>query len=178
MQESRARKIKIGLAGLVVLGVGVASTSAMWSDNVWFQGDVTSSKFNLQGSLDGSTNWLESGSGTSIELTVPTAAELSPGIPVTKKIYVKNAADSTHPANLSAPVVEVADGSPLKGVLEVKAVYADALAAASLAKGATVAVDLTYTLTPAAGTSATDNLGLQGQTASFTVKIVGTEVVS
>ena len=53
MQESRSRKIKVGLAGLVVLGVGVAATSALWSDNVWFQGDVTSSKFNLVGSLDG-----------------------------------------------------------------------------------------------------------------------------
>ena len=178
MQESRARKIKIGLAGLVVLGVGVASTSAMWSDNVWFQGDVTSSKFNLQGSLDGSTNWKESGSGTSIELIVPTAAELSPGVPVTKKIYVKNADDSTHPANLSKPVVTVDPLSPLAPVLTVEADYVDKGAAASLAKGATVAVNLTYTLTPAPDTSATDNLGLQGQTANFTVKIVGTEVVS
>ncbi|MEK8226191.1 SipW-dependent-type signal peptide-containing protein [Oerskovia sp. M15] len=58
MQESRARKVKVGLAGLVVLGVGVAATSALWSDNVWFQGEVGVSAFNLEGSLDGET-WVE-----------------------------------------------------------------------------------------------------------------------
>ncbi|MFJ4108165.1 SipW-dependent-type signal peptide-containing protein [Oerskovia enterophila] len=178
MQESRSRKIKVGLAGLVVLGVGVAATSALWSDNVWFQGDVTSSKFNLVGSLDGTT-WLESDDGTNIELTIPTVENLSPGTPVTKTVYVKNDTDSTNPANLAAPVVEVTSTSPeLEGALAVTAAYADPAAAANLAPDAQVAITVTYTLTIPAGSSAADNAALQGQTADFTIQVTGTEVVT
>ncbi|KRC33138.1 hypothetical protein ASE27_12950 [Oerskovia sp. Root918] len=178
MQESRSRKIKVGLAGLVVLGVGVAATSALWSDNVWFKGDVTSSTFNLEGSLDGTT-WVESDDGTNIELTIPTVENLSPGTPVTKTVYVKNDTDSTNPANLAAPVVEVtSDSAELKSALTVTAAYADAGAAASLAPDAQVAIDVTYTLTIPTGSSAADNAALQGQTADFTIQVTGTEVVT
>jgi predicted ribosomally synthesized peptide with SipW-like signal peptide len=176
MQESRTRKIKIGLAGLVVLGVGVAATSALWSDNVWFAGDVTSSTFNLEGSVDGAT-WKESDSKSSIELTIPTVENLSPGSPATTTVYVKNSVDSTHPANLSAPVVEVTSASPeLQSALQVTVAYADAAAAASLAPNEQVAVTVTYTLTVPSGASAADNVALQGKTASFSVQVTGTEV--
>ena len=51
MDVRRARRVKIGLAGLAVLGVGAALTSAAWTDVVFFDADVTTGNFNLQGAL-------------------------------------------------------------------------------------------------------------------------------
>ena len=51
MDVRRARRVKIGLAGLAVLGIGAALTSAAWTDVVFFDADVTTGNFNLQGAL-------------------------------------------------------------------------------------------------------------------------------
>ena len=51
MDVRRARRVKIGLAGLAVLGVGAALTSAVWTDVVFFDAEVTTGNFNLQGAL-------------------------------------------------------------------------------------------------------------------------------
>ena len=47
---SRRRKVtKFALAGVAVLGVGAALTSAAWSDNVFFGGTTAAADFELQG---------------------------------------------------------------------------------------------------------------------------------
>ena len=78
MDVRRARRIKIGLAALAVLGVGAALTSAAWNDVVFFDADVTTGNFNLQGALPANQTtpqaptddaaWLESDDETAIEL--------------------------------------------------------------------------------------------------------------
>jgi hypothetical protein len=62
----RRRKItKFALAGVAVLGVGAALTSAAWSDNVWFGGNTAAADFELSGSLHGDPLgvWVANSSG-------------------------------------------------------------------------------------------------------------------
>ncbi|GMA24367.1 hypothetical protein GCM10025864_21260 [Luteimicrobium album] len=123
----RSNKIKVGLAGLAVLGVGFAATSALWSDNVWFQGTATTSAFNLQGSVTdpaGTPTWEESATEDAITLTIPAAENLSPGTTVDRTVWVRNDTDSDVAANLAAPTTTVAsDDADLQADLSVTVAY-------------------------------------------------------
>lgn len=41
--------LKVILAGIAVVGIGAAITTAVWTDDVFFSADVTASSFDLQG---------------------------------------------------------------------------------------------------------------------------------
>src|SRR4051795_8191530 len=63
MDSIARRKAKIILAAVAVLGIGAVATSALWSDQVFFQGDVSVATFNIQGSTVAAptdADWLES----------------------------------------------------------------------------------------------------------------------
>lgn len=51
-KRKRAAIIKFGLAGAALLGIGLAATSAAWSDNAWFKADATAAKVILDASVD------------------------------------------------------------------------------------------------------------------------------
>ena len=179
MQESRSRKIRAGLAGLVVLGVGVAATSALWSDNVWFKGEVTTSLFNLQGSVTSDEGEFEEGSNEGIALTIPTVENLSPGESVTKTVWIKNADDSTHAADLvDTPVVKVTGAAA--DFLEVTAAYdtSGGKNPDNLAKGDVIPVKVTYAFKDSDTSVTGTNAKAQGKTATITVQVTGTEVAS
>ena len=56
--SDRRRKVtKFALAGVAVLGVGAALTSAAWSDNVWFGGSASAADFELEGLNPVSGDW-------------------------------------------------------------------------------------------------------------------------
>ena len=111
MDVRRARRVKIGLAGLAVLGVGAALTSAAWTDVVFFDADVTTGNFNLQGALpadqaapdappDGAA-WEESDDITAITLTFD-EIQVAPDESVVLTGYVRNDPASTWTADLTA----------------------------------------------------------------------------
>ena len=112
MDVRRARRVKIGLAGLAVLGVGAALTSAAWTDVVFFDADVTTGNFNLQGALpadqaapvappDGAA-WLESDDITAIELTLRRDPGRADEESTVLTGYVRNDPASTWTADLTA----------------------------------------------------------------------------
>lgn len=68
-KQDRARKRKAILAGGVVLGLGAAVTLAAWSDDVFADGTFTTGSFELQGSIDGGTTWLDNDSEDPADLT-------------------------------------------------------------------------------------------------------------
>jgi hypothetical protein len=172
----RSHKIRIGLAGLAVLGVGFAATSALWSDNVWFQGTATTSSFNLQGSVtdpSGTPTWEESDDEDAITLTIPAVEDLSPGATVDRTVWVRNDTDSDVAANLTAPTATVAsDNTDLQADLTVTATYGtpNVGTTSNLAAGDWVPVNLTYTVSAELPTTA------QGAEATITVHVEGSSV--
>ena len=45
----RTRVLRVALAGIAILGIGAAITTAAWTDDVFFGADATASSFDLQG---------------------------------------------------------------------------------------------------------------------------------
>ena len=118
MEARRARRVKIGLAALAVLGVGAALTSAAWTDVVFFDANVTTGNFNLQGALpadqdapdappDGAA-WLESDDATAIQLHFD-QIQFAPDESVTVTGYVRNDPASTWTADLTDITVDTLD---------------------------------------------------------------------
>lgn len=54
-QDERKRKrgavLKFSLAGVALLGIGAAATSAQWSDNAWFSGTAAAATVELEGQV-------------------------------------------------------------------------------------------------------------------------------
>jgi len=87
MDKSVGRKrpiLRLVLAGVAVLGIGAAITTAAWTDDVFFGATATASSFDLQG-RDPAGTWQDVGlPGTTsaaapIVLTAAALADLSPG---------------------------------------------------------------------------------------------------
>ncbi len=89
--SGRRRKItKFALAGVAVLGVGAALTSAAWTDNVWFAGEASTGTLDLRGSTDGIA-WEEGNpQGSAITIDSTELDKVGPNISDTTTIYVKN----------------------------------------------------------------------------------------
>ncbi len=79
-KSGRRRKVtKFALAGVAVLGVGAALTSAAWTDNVWFAADASSGAVDLRGSADGGGTWAEGNtSGGAVVIGVTEFADMAP----------------------------------------------------------------------------------------------------
>ncbi|MBO3096289.1 hypothetical protein [Cellulomonas dongxiuzhuiae] len=104
-EEPRRRAgvfLRFGLAGIAVLGIGAAATSAAWTDQAWFAGNATSVTVDLQGSTDGRT-WADADtSAAGVVVQVPAAAfdDLNQGADVTVTLHLRNA--GTVPLTLGA----------------------------------------------------------------------------
>ena len=97
----------VGVLGLLGIGLGVGAavaTTAAWTDQVWWAGDVTTGTADLQGSLDGVT-WVDSNDAGAVELLIPALSDLRPGDTVTTPIHVRNVGD------LSVEITGTASGS-------------------------------------------------------------------
>jgi hypothetical protein len=103
--SSRRRKVtKFALAGVAVLGVGAALTSAAWSDNVFFGGTSAAADFELQG-LDPTTGTYVDADTSGARIVLPSGIldEVGPGISDSYTLTVKNNGDL--PIYLSGPTV-------------------------------------------------------------------------
>lgn len=88
--EDRKRRngavLKFGLAGLALLGIGAAATSAAWSDDAFFSADANAAKVELTASIDGS-HFSHTTSGAPIVIPV---GLLNEGATVDRTLTVKN----------------------------------------------------------------------------------------
>ena len=159
--------IAIVLATLAIGGIGAAATSAAWTDNVFFSASAQAATFNLVGSLDGSTNWVESDNQSSIALTIPssTFANMLPGQTRTATVYVKN----TGTTNASLVVSTAwASGSTFADAPTVTASAASSTLTA--ASGVTPQTAITVTVTAPSNWATTN----QGKSGSIVVTVAGT----
>lgn len=83
--------VAVALAALAVGGVGVAVTTAAWTDNTFFTSTMQAATFGLQGSMDGQ-NWTESDDAAAVQLTVPASAfaDMVPGESREIALHVRN----------------------------------------------------------------------------------------
>jgi len=168
MQASTGRKVKIGLGALAVLGLGAALTSAQWVDQVFFQADVATGTFNIQGAVAPAgggqpTGWVESntwdgtqGSVASIQLDLGTV-QIAPNEQKTVTGYVRNDPASTWIADVSD--IDVAPFLPA-GITASAAYTGPAGAAAALAPGASVPFQVTVTSNGSIAQGATGQLAV------------------
>ena len=112
----RRRKItKFALAGVAVLGVGAALTSAAWSDNVFFGGTSSAADFELQGWDPTAGDWFNADtSGARIVLPAGILDEVGPGIEDRYTLSVRNNGDL--PIQLEAPMVTSQTGGLFTGL--------------------------------------------------------------
>jgi hypothetical protein len=85
--NNRRMTARLVLAGVAVVGIGAAVTTAVWTDNVFFTATATSSSFDLQGRAAGTIPWFDDGiPGDSdtvpIVLTSAQLSALSPGMTI------------------------------------------------------------------------------------------------
>jgi hypothetical protein len=113
--SGRRRKIsKFALAGVAILGVGGALTSAAWSDNVFFGGTSSAADFELQGLDPATGGWFDADTdGASIVLPADAFDEVGPGIADSYTVQVKNAGDL--PIYLQDPEVFSTGGALFAG---------------------------------------------------------------
>ncbi len=110
--SDRRRKVtKFALAGVAVLGVGAALTSAAWSDNVFFGGSTDAADFELQGwdPTPGTGGWKDADEGEAIALPATAFNELAPGIGDSYEFRVRNGGDIPIYLN-EDPIVTVTGG--------------------------------------------------------------------
>lgn len=159
--------IAIVLATLAIGGIGAAATSAAWTDNVFFSASAQAATFNLQGSLNGTTNWVESDDQSNIALTIPstTFANMLPGQTRTVTVYVKN----TGTTNAALTVTTAwASGSTFVDAPTVTATPASSTLTA--ATGGTPQTAVTVTVTTPSNWASTN----QGKTGTIVVTVAGT----
>lgn len=106
----RRRKItKFALAGVAVLGVGAALTSAAWSDNVFFGGSAETAEFELSGQDPATGDWVPADDDTAA-ITLPADAlnNVGPNISDSYTLRVRN--DGTIPIYLNSQPSYEAEG--------------------------------------------------------------------
>jgi hypothetical protein len=85
--------LKMVLAGVAVLGVGAAITTAVWTDDVFFSATATASSFDLQGSAAAAGPWSDvgvPGDEAVIAITAAGLDALSPSTTVDVPFYLCN----------------------------------------------------------------------------------------
>ena len=163
--SGRRRKItKFALAGVAVLGVGAALTSAAWTDNVWFGGTASSGTVDLQGSVTGQNGtYFEGETAGNIDLAMGDFT-LAPDTAVTKRVWVQNAGNL--PVAITLTPVGTGDLFAVLGA-SVDAVYNDA--DGIITPGQKVSIDVTVTSGTWVGTEG------QGQLAADNAVVVQVE---
>lgn len=170
MEAAKARRVKVGLAALAVLGLGAALTSAQWTDNVFFRADVSTGTFNIQGGVPADQSaptepgtWVESDTwdGTeegvaSIELDLG-SAQIAPNETTVLTGYVRNDPASTWTADVTA--IEVTPFLPT-GVTADVAYATGGNDPAELSPGDSVAFEVTVTASDAVEQGAAGELAV------------------
>jgi predicted ribosomally synthesized peptide with SipW-like signal peptide len=170
LRRRRRRTVtKFGLAGLAVLGIGAAATSAAWTDDAWFTGTASAATVELQGASSVTPlTWIDADTVSGAVVIPATAfADLLPGDTVVETLNLRNT--SSVPLVVAAPAV-VAAGDLFSGAEPATAAVTAPAFPVTLAPGATSAV----TLTVAAPEWDDADAAYQGATGTLTVQFTGT----
>lgn len=171
-KRNRKNAVLAILAGGVVLGVGAAVTLAAWQDDVFTQGTFTAGSFNVQGSTDGGTTWVEAdtaGTAATLAFTLggATLQYLSPGDTVYAPFALHTATGTTNGADISIPTVTGDGGTILPNLtytlVETTSATCDA---AAVAAATTVIVPAGTAITGGATTSTVFSLAPATTTAA------------
>ena len=92
-KRKRGALIKFTFAGVALLGIGAAATSAAWTDDAWFTTSATASTVKLDASLDGTTFIPADTSATGVAVAIPTSVFglVNQGSTITTTVYLRNA---------------------------------------------------------------------------------------
>ena len=165
---SRRRKVtKFSLAGVAVLGVGAALTSAAWSDNVFFGGSAEAAAFELQGYDPINDVWVDADTNA-LRITLPADAfdTVGPDISDAYNVRVYNAGDV--PIYLNVPVVNTTAGALFRGGAPATVSFGAYSGDGVLAPGEEENVDVIVT-----GDISWTGTAYQGTTGTLTVRIAG-----
>ncbi|GEL99527.1 hypothetical protein [Cellulomonas terrae] len=159
--------VRFGLAGLALLGIGAAATSANWTNDAWFNASSSSASVLLDGSAASATGpWSAADTdATGITFAGTTFSLLVPGQTRTATYWVKNSSSTC--LNVPAPTITKAE--PLAGVgANDASVTLSTSAIGNMAAGAVQAVTVTVT------TPTTWSTTHQNQTSATALKIAYT----
>ncbi len=163
-RKKRAAFLKLGLAGVAVLGIGAAATTAAWTNDAWFSGSASAATVQLQGSLNGTT-WTDADtndSGVRIDIDPAALADLVPGQTRNITLHVRN----TSSVDLTISSDVVATGGVFTGALPASATVTGL--------ATTLAPNATDEFTLVVGTDALWPDTYKGLLGAVTVQISGT----
>jgi hypothetical protein len=158
-RRRRFGSLRFALAGVAVLGIGAAITTAAWTDDVYFGAQGVASSFDLQGTALGAaadcstaTGWQDIGvpgetdETTTIDFSTAEFGALAPGEVVTAELCLRNVGtadgtiDDTVSLSVSGPLYD--GGYLIEDDIEV------ALDDTALPAGAVVGGEVTITTFP------------------------------
>jgi hypothetical protein len=109
----RRNTLRLVLAGLAVVGIGAAITTAVWTDDVFFGATATASSFDLQNAAAAAGPWSDEGIPGDDAVVTITAADLdalSPGVTIDVPFYLCNVGTTAGQVTaITTPVI----GDPL-----------------------------------------------------------------
>ncbi len=170
----RRATLKLVLAGVAIVGVGAAITTAAWTDDVFFGATATASSFDLQGAAASTGPWSDVGvPGDEAVITIDAAGldELSPSTTIDVPFYLCNIGTT---AGTVTAVSTPAIGDPLGTAAgaELTATVTTPLVGAALPSDPSCAAAVAGTLRVV--TTAAFPSDAQGLSGSITFSVTGT----
>ena len=167
-RKKRAAVARFVLAGVAVLGIGAAATSAAWTDDAWFKAEASTPTIQLQGSNDVMPRDWDDADTEPGAITIPSTAfaNLEPGVARTYTVHLQNT--STVPLTVAAPTVTTA-GDIFSGT---KPAVVSAITAPGTLTASGGVAPVTVTVTPPATWNG--DTAYQGKTGSVTLRFTGT----
>lgn len=164
--NKRRKVTKFALAGVAVLGVSAAATSAAWSDNVFFGAEAAAADFELQGWNPSTSTWVNADDGiTAILLPASAFDKVGPGIGDTYRLRVRNSGDL--PIYLNKAPIPTTTG-PLFSGSEAAQVTFGAYNDVELTPGQTASFDVIVT-----GPTSWDGIDYQGSLGNMVIQVEG-----
>jgi predicted ribosomally synthesized peptide with SipW-like signal peptide len=164
-RRRRGAYVRFGLAGVALLGIGAAATSAAWTDQAWFSTSATAATVKLDASADG-TSWIAADTSGAAQV-IAAISGLNQGANVQRTIYVKNSGDVPLTVTCSTATSGTLWSGSGTGNSANPTVALGALGASSLAAGAQTSATLTVT------TAAAWDASFQGKSGVITVTCTG-----
>ena len=178
MSTTPARKratLKIVLAGVAIVGVGAAVTTAVWTDDVFFGATATASTFDLQHSASATGPWSDAGvpgNEAVVTITATGLDTLSPTTTVDVPFYLCNVGNVDGiVADITDPVIVWPEAEFPVGTLTVTATVTTPLVDDALDSDPTCASPVVGTLVVA--TTADFPPAAQGTSGTITFTVTG-----
>ncbi|GAA2518551.1 hypothetical protein [Rarobacter incanus] len=143
-RRKRRAIAKFGLAGVALLGIGAAMTSAAWTDDAWFTGNAEAATVELQGSLQTGSGFIDADtSGGAVAIPTTAFKDINQGANKSVTLYLKNT--GSVPVTLSGGASDPTLSGAIFAGADPADVTVSAPASATLAAGAETSFTVTLT---------------------------------